>query len=80
MLENIKQLVLKKKLGIDLETPVDALLFIPISKRKKGKEKINYEPVKILRVNLSNSEEILYLIETENGTRKYVESQMVKII
>jgi hypothetical protein len=80
MLENIKQLVLKKKLGIDLEAPVDALLFIPLNKRKKGREKVNYEPVKILRVNLSNAEEILYLIETENGTRKYVESQMVKTI
>jgi hypothetical protein len=80
MMESIKELVKSKKQAIDLETPVDALLFIPLNKRKKGKEKINYEPVKILRVNLSNSEEILYLIETENGTRKYVESQMVKTI
>ncbi len=79
-MESIKELVKSKKQAIDLETPVDALLFIPLNKRKKGKEKINYEPVKILRVNLSNSEEILYLIETENGTRKYVESQMVKTI
>jgi hypothetical protein len=65
---------------MDLDAPIDALLYIPISKRKKGKEKINYEPIKILRVNLSNSEEILYMIETENGTRKYVESQMVKTL
>ncbi len=80
MLESIKELVKSKKKALDLETPVDALLFIPLSKRKKGKEKINYEPVKILRVNLSNAEEILYLIETENGTRKYVESQMIKTL
>ncbi len=80
MLEEVKQLVLKKKLGIDLEIPANALLFIPLNKRKKGKEKVAYEPVKILRVNLSNEEEILYMIETENGTRKYVESQMIKTL
>jgi hypothetical protein len=80
MLESIKELVKSKKKAIDVEPSVNALLFIPLNKRKKGKEKINYEPVKILRVNLSNAEEILYLIETENGTRKYVESQMIKTI
>jgi hypothetical protein len=80
MLEKVKELVKLKKQAIDLESTIDALLFIPISKRKKGKNNVSYEPVKILRVNLSNSEEILYMIETENGTRKYVESQMVKTL
>jgi hypothetical protein len=80
MLEKVKELVLKKKLGIDLETPVNALLFIPLSKRKKGKEKVNYEPVKILRVNLSNAEEILYLIEDQYKTRKYVNESEIKTI
>ncbi len=80
MLESIKELVKSKKKAIDLEAPIDALLYIPISKRKKGKNNVAYEPVKILRVNLSNAEEILYMIETENGTRKYVESQMIKTI
>jgi hypothetical protein len=80
MLEKVKELVKLKKQAIDLESTIDALLFIPISKRKKGKNNVSYEPVKILRVNLSNAEEILYLIETENGTRKYVESQMVKTL
>jgi hypothetical protein len=80
MLESIKELVKSKKKAIDVEPPVDALLFIPLSKRKKGKEKVNYEPVKILRVNLSNAEEILFMIENGNGTRMYVESQMIKTI
>jgi hypothetical protein len=80
MLEEIKKLVLKRKLGVDCETPIDALLFIPLNKRKKGREKVNYEPVKILRVNLSNAEEILYLIEDQYKTRKYVNENEIKII
>jgi hypothetical protein len=80
MLESIKEQVKSKKQALDLEKPIDALLFIPLSKRKKGKEKAAYEPVKILRVNLSNAEEILYLIEDQYKTRKYVNESEIKKI
>ena len=80
MLEEIKQLVLKRKLGVDCEKPIDALLFIPPKTRKKGFEKVAYEKVKILRVNISNFGEILYLIENSNGTRMYKNESEIKTI
>ena len=79
MLESIKQKVKCTNSAIDIE-PIDALLFIPPKKRKKGFEKIAYEKVKILRINISNFGEFLYLIENGNGTRMYKNESEIKII
>jgi hypothetical protein len=79
MLESIKQRVKSTNSAMDIE-PIDALLFIPPKTRKKGFEKVNYEKVKIHRVNISNFGDILFLIENENKTRKYVNESEIKII
>jgi hypothetical protein len=79
MLEEIKQKVKSTNSAMDIE-PIDALLFIPSKKRKKGFEKVAYEKVKILRVNISNEGQILYMIENQNGTRKYVYESEIKVI
>ena len=79
MLESIKEKVKSTNSAIDVD-PIDALLFIPPKTRKKGFEKVAYEKVKILRVNISNECQILYMIENQNGTRKYVYESEIKIV
>jgi hypothetical protein len=80
MIEEVKNIVIKEKRAIDLQNPVSGLLSTLVFDKKKSKSKETYHKIKILRVNLSNNNEILYMIEMENGKRKYVFEEQIKII
>jgi hypothetical protein len=80
MIEEVKNTVIKEKRAIDLQNPVSGLLSIVVFDKKKLKSKEIYHKIKILRVNLSNNNEILYMIEMEDGKRKYVFEKEIKII
>jgi hypothetical protein len=79
-IEEIKNTVIKERRSIDLQNPVNGLLSTVVFDKKKSKSKEIYHRIKILRVNLSNNNEILYMIESEDGKRKYVFEKEIKII
>jgi hypothetical protein len=79
-IEEVKNTVIKERIAIDLQNPVSGLLSTVVFDKKKSKSKEIYHKIKILRVNLSNNNDILYMIESEDGKRKYVFEKEIKII